>query len=539
VSFDVGAEMRDGTVLRADVYRPAGGERWPTILVRTPYGKSAAETQAMVDPVKAARCGFLVIVQDTRGRFASDGEWDPFRSEFDDGFDSVEWAARLPGSNGNVGMLGESYSGFTQWAAASAGPQALRALAPATTWSDDRRGFYETGGAPELAVQAWWALYTGFDYLSRLGLPAEQEGERAFALIEEMDQLPERAVWALPDPERRLLDRHAIPGSADHAAASITGRYPEADLPSLNIGGWYDNFLQGTIDNFTEMSGRASDTRLLIGPWSHIAWLDPVGDVSFGLFAGRREIPHTAAGDLEEFTREYLRAHLDPDAEGVAPGSPVRYFTMGVNEWRDAETWPPPGVTAQRHFLHADGSLSVERPAVDGVALEFRYDPADPVPTRGGAFLISLGVKTGPVDQAEIEARDDVLVFTSGPLDQPLEVTGRVTAVLHVLSSADSTDWVVRLCDVLPDGRSLNVVEGIVRARDAAALQRIEVDLWSTSHVFRAGHRLRVDVTSSSFPRWDRNLNTGDQGSAEMRVARQTVYMDTERRSYVELSVMA
>ncbi|MBS1843033.1 MAG: CocE/NonD family hydrolase [Actinobacteria bacterium] len=536
VTFDVGAEMRDGTVLRADVYRPAGEGRWPTILVRTPYGKVAAETQAMVDPVTAARAGFLVIIQDTRGRGASDGQWEIGRWESEDGFDSVEWAAAQPGSNGRVGMLGESYSGFTQWSAAAAEPQALKAIVPAMTWSDENDGLYARGGAPELALQAWWALYTGFDHVARLGLPPDEEAKRAFALIEEMDNLPEQAVWDLPDPERQLLERHQIPGAGNRHPASVVGRYPQGDLPSLNIGGWYDNFLQGTIDNFIAMSRHAADTRLLIGPWSHIAWLDPVGDVAFGLFSSRREIPHTEAGDLEEYSREFLRAHLDPDANAETGRKPVRYFTMGVNEWRDAETWPPPGVQSERHYLRADGSLSVECPDTGEASLEYAYDPADPVPTRGGAYLVSLSAKTGPVDQSEIEERGDVLVFTSPRLEEALEVTGRVTAVLHAETSAPSTDWIVRLCDVHPDGRSMNIVEGILRSAHAAGLQRLELDLWSTSHVFLPGHRLRVHVASSSFPRWERNLNTGDQSSVQMQVAHQTILLDAEHRSYLDLA---
>ncbi|MBS1844327.1 MAG: CocE/NonD family hydrolase [Actinobacteria bacterium] len=537
VTFDVPAVMRDGTVLRADVYAPSGDRRWPTILVRTPYGKDTTESLLMVDPVKAARSGFLTIVQDTRGRFSSDGDWVPF-DEVDDGFDSVEWAATLPNSNGRVGMLGESYSGWTQWAAASVRPQALKAIVPAITWSDEDEGLYRRGGASELGLLAGWGLLTGFDHFSRLDLTEEEEISRSLALIDEIDNLEERGVWGLPDAEKGVLERHGVPGALGRHRASIVGRFPESDLPSLNIGGWYDNFVQATIDCFTEMSKHAPDTRLLIGPWSHIALMDPIGDVSFGLLSARRDVPHTEAGDLEEYSREFLRSHLDPDFEGLAPGRPVRYFTMGVNEWRDADTWPPPGAESRSWFLRADGELSEECPAGSEESLAFEYDPNDPVPTKGGAFGVSLSAKTGSVDQTEIESRDDVLVFSSGPLEEPLEITGRVKAVLQASSSAPSTDWIVRLCDVHPDGRSLNIVEGIVRDASATESRAHEIDLWSTSHVFQPGHRLRVHVTSSSFPRWDRNLNTGDQSSPEMAIARQSVLLGADEPSYIQLPVM-
>jgi putative CocE/NonD family hydrolase len=213
---------------------------------------------------------------------------------------------------------------------------------------------------------------------------------------------------------------------------------------------------------------------------------------------------------------------------------------MGRNAWSDEASWPPGGVATRRHYLRADGSLTVDAPNADEPATEFVYDPADPVPALGGQTVMRPFFASGPVDQRPIESRRDVCVFTSEPLAEELEVTGRVRIVMHAESSAPSTDWVARLCDVHPDGRSFNLCDGIVRvARDAEGIARHEIDLWSTANVFLPGHRLRVHVTSSSFPRWDRNLNTGDQRAAKYQRAHQRIQHDREHSSYIELPVRA
>jgi hypothetical protein len=258
------------------------------------------------------------------------------------------------------------------------------------------------------------------------------------------------------------------------------------------------------------------------------------------LRASRFGVPVHEFGDIGDLQLAWFRHHLAADPVVDYPAAPVRLFTMGRNRWRDETCWPPVDTIAQRHFLHADGSLSTERPNSDEGQSEFIYDPIDPVPTVGGATVMSPAFPAGPKDQASIEMRRDVCVFTSEPLLGDLEVTGRVRVTLHVESSAPSTDWVARLCDVHPDGRSLNLCDGIVRVADHAdVLAKREIDLWSTSNVFLAGHRLRVHVTSSSFPRWDRNLNTGNQRASRHEVARQRIYHDAQRPSYVELPVRA
>jgi hypothetical protein len=259
--------------------------------------------------------------------------------------------------------------------------------------------------------------------------------------------------------------------------------------------------------------------------------------------AGRDGVPYEPDTSWSELQLAWFRRRLAPEADGAdrdgAIGAPVRIFIMGRNAWRDETAWPPPRAVEERWFLGPGGALAPAPPADGAAPSTFAYDPVDPVPTVGGHGVMSVAQPSGPCDQRAVEARADVLVFTSAPLLQELEVTGRVRVILHAESSAPSTDWVARLCDVDPDGRSFNLCDGIARvAEDAARLRRIEIDLWSTSNVFLRGHRIRVHVASSSFPRWDRNRNTGDQHTLRWAVARQRVHHDGERRSWIELPVI-
>jgi uncharacterized protein len=549
IEFDVPATMRDGVTLRANVYRPAGKGPWPTLLTRLPYCKDAVETITILDPVQAARKGFMVVIQDTRGRFASEGEWDPLRFEREDGYDSVEWAASLPGSNGRVGMYGESYFGNTQWAAAAERPPSLAAISPALTWSEPMDGLFARGGAVELGLAVFWTLLMGFDILDRMPISDEERARRVETLISDCDGLPERGYWDLPVEENAALERHGFPelGSLrvldDPSVAGccrVSDNYRRVGVPTLHTGGWHDIFLQGTLDNYTAMAALGREARLVVGPWSHMGFLDPIGEQVFGLRGTRIGVPMDEYGDSSELQLAWLRGHLEPGAEVKLPEKPVRLFVMGRNEWRDEDSWPLERATTRRHYLRAGGALTTDSPGADEAPTEFTYDPADPVPTLGGHTVMAPAYPAGPFDQSRVEARADVCVFTSEVLEKDLEVTGRVRVVLHAQSSAPATDWVARLCDVHPDGRSFNLCDGILRlAEGADGPGRYEIDLWSTCNVFLAGHRIRVHITSSSFPRWDRNLNTGDQRSARHQVARQRISHDSEHASYVELPVIA
>jgi putative CocE/NonD family hydrolase len=289
------------------------------------------------------------------------------------------------------------------------------------------------------------------------------------------------------------------------------------------------------------MTALGRDSRVLIGPWSHANFSDTVGGLSFGLRARKDGGPAGAPDDVDALQLEWFRRHLTPGADSspVTPPAPVRIFVMGANRWREESAWPPARASGLRWYLRPAGELTTAAPQAREPVTEFTYDPADPVPTAGGQTLIPPHLTAGPVDQADTEARPDVLVFTSEPLSDDLEVTGRVRVVLHARSSAPSTDWVARLCDVHPDGRSFGLCDGILRVPVGAdELQRHELDLWSTSNLFRRGHRLRVHVTSSSFPRWDRNLNTGDQRRADHVPARQRVHHDAAHPSWLQLQVI-
>jgi putative CocE/NonD family hydrolase len=546
VEFDVSARMRDGVTLRANIYRPRGRGPWPLLLMRTPYGKDLpGTTWCGVDPVQAAGRGFIVVIQDTRGRFASDGVWDPFRFERLDGYDTVEWAARLPAANGRVAMYGGSYCGNTQWLTAIERAPSLAAISPLMTWSDPLDGLLARGGAVELGLAVPWSLENGLDHVKRLYARDTDMQPRVDGLIEEWDGLGDDGYWELPVHGLAVLRRHGVPDlgtirALDDPAvidwSRVAGAHQRVVVPTLHIGGWYDVFAQGTLDNHVAMAALGREARLIVGPWTHDTFRDPIGEKLFGMRASRDGLPIHPHGDVIDLQLAWLRRHLVPDTDVELPDAQVRIFVMGRNEWRDESSWPLQRAVSRRWFLRSGGSLTTARPDPDEPTTRFAYDPADPAPTIGGHTVMWPGYPAGPRDQAALEARDDVCVFTSEPLQRDMEVTGRVRVVLCAESSAPSTDWVARLCDVHPDGRSYNLCDGIVRIAQGSNMRRsIEVDLWSTSNVFLAGHRLRVHVTSSSFPRWDRNLNTGRQGEARHEVARQRVHHCRDDPSYIEL----
>ncbi|MGD6741911.1 CocE/NonD family hydrolase [Streptomyces sp. BH106] len=551
VEENVPATMRDGTVLRADVYRPTAGGPHPVLLSRLPYGKSVPALVGILEPIALARSGFIVVIQDTRGRFASDGEvWEPWTYEPDDGYDTVRWAAQLPGSNGRVGMIGGSYLGNTQWTAALTKPPELMAIAPEVTWSDPHDGLWARGGAIEFGLQVFWSLMQGADTLTRRHAedPATI-GQALGALIHDMDQTVPATYWELPAGRHPAFRRHqihdlgfehALRDPAWSANCRVAGRHAEVELPSLNLGGWYDVFGQGTLDNFVESRAAGRPAHLIMGPWTHSNRTGQIGDVNFGLASSQDLLGQR--GSFTDLKAAWFKQWLTPDETPETPElPPVLLFVMGKNEWREEQEWPLSRAVDTDLFLRADSALSFDTPAPSEGSDTYVYDPADPVPTMGGPLVMTPEFRPGPLDQAPVEERADVLVHTSEPLAEDLEVTGRIRAMIHAATDAPCTDWVVRLCDVDPDGVSINVTDGIVRAQTTPGqFAEHAVDLWSTSYVFRAGHRLRVHVTSSSFPRWDRNLNTGEpvDVGTEFRPARQEIAHDADRPSRLILPVV-
>jgi putative CocE/NonD family hydrolase len=550
VELDVPAAMRDGTVLRANLYRPAGEGRWPVLLNRTPYGKDLPAASNALDPVQAARRGYVVVIQDTRGRFRSDGDWEPFRHEADDGFDTIAWAAELACSTGAVGTFGASYHGFTQWSAAVTQPPALKAMAPFITWAEPFNGLLWRGGALELGTIANWNLLQAFDTRVRALRGDRPALGRAFQeLAAEVDRLGHSGYAELPlseyPPHRRQgLDAvpRAVREQLDQAASDhlrIRGKHGRVRIPALNAGGWYDIFLQDTIESFCALREEGTPTRLVIGPWAHVVYSNPVGELNFGFGAQRSLI--NLEMDFGAVQLRWFDRWLKGVENGVTHEPPIRIFVMGANKWRYEQEWPPARARATNLFLRQGGLLTrggPERDAPDA----FDYDPADPVPTLGGAHLMAPEFRPGPWDQRVLEARPDVLTYTTEPLSTDTEVTGPVRLHLWAMSSAPSTDFVGRLCDVHPDGRSINLTDGIVRVAGGASGEprEHEIDLWSTSNLFKAGHRIRVQVTSSNFPRWDRNPNTGHPvgADAELAVAHQTILHDREHQSRLVLPLM-
>ena len=567
---DVPVPMRDGTVLRADVWIPDRGDPVPVLLERLPYDKSVSvvtTVEAGIDPLRAVDAGYAVVIQDTRGRYASDGEFAPYVHELRDGADTVQWCAELPFSNGRVGMFGASYFGMTQLLAAAAAPPALQALVPTITGSDFYEGWTYQGGAFQLGFAQLWAfLVLAPDLIARL--PADERHVYEEALSEAL-----RDSWQtygrLPLSDLGGLES-LLPfyrDWLDHdtrdeywTAVAPNDSYAAMCTPALHIGGWYDLFIAGTIENFTGLRQGAATTgaregqRLLVGPWAHGNFSDTIGERSFGVHSAKNALDSTAL--QLAFFDEHLR-------ELPGEGPRVRYFQMGANTWVEDEEWPPAGSRAELWFLHSrgkansaagDGVLSREPCAGDEPADSYVYDPSDPVPTVGGATFLPgplVSHNAGAKEQANVERRLDVLVYTSPPLDRELDVTGPVMATLSIATSAPATDFTAKLVDVHPDGKAYVVCDGILslRARGNAGAggpsapreEQVVIQLGPTAMRFGTGHRLRLDVSSSNFPRFARSPNSvvpaTEARASDFRRARQRVFHDASRVSFLELVV--
>ncbi|MET7652802.1 CocE/NonD family hydrolase [Streptomyces sp. NPDC005486] len=442
--------------------------------------------------------------------------------------------------------------GNTQWMAALSKPPELKAIAPLITWSDPDDGLFSRGGAIELGITVPWLLMQGADTLMRRhrsdldGLVSGITG-----LVRDLDGLASGGYAELPAGRFPAFVRHDLPEVGYERSrrepewarsCTVAGRHDEVDLPTFQLGGWYDIFSQGTLDNFTAMRRAGRSATLIMGPWTHTNWRNVVGDVNFGF--GAHSDYMGMRGRVHDMQFDWFHRTLGEGDEGaVEPDTDtVLLFVMGINQWREETQWPLSRAVDTDFHLRADGRLTQDPPSTAEQPEVFTYGPMDPAPTTGGALLMTDEFRPGPLDRTAVEAREDVLVFTTEPLAEDLEVTGRVRAVLFAATDGPSTDRVARLCDVDEHGVSLNVADGIVRVRAAAPGEAAEhvVDLWSTSIVFRAGHRIRVKVPSSNFPRWDRNLNTGEpeETATTARVAHQQVFPDPARPSRIVLPVV-
>ena len=569
VEYDVEAPMRDGVVLRSTVYRPAGSKAYPVLLNRTPYGRDAGIDAMYFDPLRAARHGYVVVRQDVRGRFTSNGEFQPNHQEATDGFDAVQWAAGLPYSDGTVGMWGRSYHAETQWRAALERPPALRSIVPGVSASHSwTNGGQIRGGVHELGTRYGWVnsniLVDLLVRRHRDDPAALQRAMNRFAADAAaastgglLDTLPLSGLTDTDSPAAPLMEWLRKPVTdPEWQRLNLEGRYAELRVPVFHIGGWYDIFLFNTLGQYqatAELADRsgAQQPHLLIGPWTHLTVAGATGDVDFGPTASGAWI------DLTDQHRRWYDATLKGRVDRL-PEDPVRLFVMGENRWRTYSQYPVPRSRAEQWYLQSDGGLDRRAPAASEPDT-YRYDPKDPVPTIGGSTLLAPSHPSGPYDQRPIEGRPDVLSYTSKPLSGPYTALGPVSVTLYAASSAPDTDFVARLVDVYPDGRAIGVADGIIRAsaRDSYPTPGIvrpvpaspiepdrvyeyRIDLWATGLTFLPGHRIRVDVTSSSHPRWERNLNTGRSAydSADTAVARQLIFHDPDRPSHIALTIV-
>jgi putative CocE/NonD family hydrolase len=574
---DVPATMRDGTILRSNVFTPNEPGNYPVILLRLPYNKDVAQTYVYASPGFYASHCYIVVVQDVRGQYKSDGDFYTFLYEADDGYDTIEWAAALPKSSGKVGMYGFSYPGASQWLPATLRPPHLVAIVPAMTSSDYHDGWTYEGGALDQSFAEDWPMTTiANSHVRRYPDGAAIDAVMNQAVAEEFTKW----YWFLPLKDfpplfpndarvaRYFYDWLKHPDNdAYWQRWSLRPRYGEITVPALHFDGWYDIFIDGALENFNGMRTQGGsklareNQQLVVGPWLHIPWLQEVGQIDFG---------PQAANPVDSLQLRWFDHWLKGVDNGADKDPKVRIFTMGANEWRSADSWPLPGTRYEKLYLHSrgnantsdgDGWLSARAPRGErgegrghgkhreAATDSFTYDPTDPVPSIGGRFQAS--VPGGPYDQRPLLGRPDVLVYTTEPLAKDTDVTGPIAVTLYAASSARDTDFVAKLEDVYPDGTSMLIELGIQRARyresethptliEPGRIYRYDIHVWPTSNLFKAGHRIRLEISSSNFPMWDRNPNTGHTFAqdAELRIADQTIFHDEDHPSSVTLPIV-
>ena len=564
IDRNVPMEMRDGTILRADVYRQNNSEKHPAIFIRTPYNK-LLEYGHFLNLVDAAFAGYTVVVQDVRGRFASDGIWNAGGGisavESRDGYDSVEWIASQKWCDGNVGMQGLSYAGNLLWITAEENPPHLKAISPGICGMG---GSGEVTGVLALGLWSTWIANMALDVADRL----EKQGNdisqmrqmlnRALLNIEEVvNYLPLKDVPHFQFAGVKEMWNFLLNPPRSRVGSPRSFAYEKVTVPCLLSSGWYDFASFGTTQNYLGMREKGASQRaregqhILMGPWIHSRYLtNYAGDLNFG----------PSAGSPGAQTTEHHLAFFDKYLRGMDVRLPVvRYFLMGRNRWQEADGWPLPETQWHRYFLHSgghantsvgDGLLTKHEPGVESPDV-FVYNPHAPVPTTGGRSVPGGMVVSGPIDHSNLEKRGDILCYTTPELGEDIEVTGPLVFHLFAATSARDTDFTATLLDVHPDGRSINVADGVIRARFRKSIFEPElvtpgevieyiIDLGNTGQLFRKGHRIRIDISSSNFPAGDRNMNTGNATGVDAVgiPATQTIYHQQEYASFVDLPVI-
>ncbi len=558
VDHHVAIPMRDGVTLYSDVYRPIKEGRYPVLVCRTPYSTQRAPV-SYEEPLFFASRGFVYVFQDVRGRHESEGKWEPFRNDIEDGYDTIEWAAAQRWSNGKVGMQGHSYSGHVQWRAAMSKPPHLVTIFPIVASTSLYHNWVTLDGAWRLSFNFGWGAdrqesrvmqNTGLH--TAKGVPESQRYEHVLSFLPLVGM-------------QELLGRHAQfytdwihhPDYDDYwKKLNVEEVFDQIGIPVHTHGGWFDIFTQGTQNGFIGMSKHGKtpearrNARIVIGPWEH-GVSQKTGDVDFGPAANLQR---------EVFELPWYDYWLKGIHNGVDTDPLVTIFVLGKNVWRHENEYPLARTQYRNLYFssggHAntgagDGRLSWQAPPANSAPDRYDYDPNHPVPSTGGNNCCGTPTLSGPRDQRPLEKRNDVLSYTSEPMRDELEITGPVKVVLVASSDAPDTDFVGKLIDVYPDGRAISLCEGVLRARYREGLGKpkllepgktyeLPIQLTGTSNVFLPGHRIRVDITSSHFPEFDRNPNTGKPvgRSADARTARQTIYHAGSQVSHSVLPVI-
>lgn len=550
VDRGVPVPMRDGRVLLADVYRPSRPGRYPTLLERTPYGPHSSEAALHAGEFYSSH-GYSVVLQNVAGRFGSEGTFRPFEHDGTDGVDTLRWISRQAWSTGRIASIGGSYSGFTQHSLSGGFNRGLRCQHQRQTPTDVVGHVTYRGGAFELAFCMSWVLENEVIH--------NQSADAAEALAS-LDawllQLPLTPFAPLAGTDSSYDQwRKTRPEDPYWTNQTRLPDFREASTPVFHLGGWYDPFLEGTLQAYEALASRSDhggdpiEQRLLVGPWAHGSdqmAVPRLGDATFGQDSTR---------DPLEMRLPWLDAWMKGQTAALAEIPQVSVFTMGIDQWLAYDAWPPPRSRSEEFFLSPDqsgsasslndGSLSPRTSQGGDQTTSYTYDPSEPVETLGGAIVHHFA--QGPIDQRNVESR--CLTFSTQPISPPLHVAGPVTCRLFVHSTGADTDWVARLTDVYPDGSSLLITEGILRSRFREGLDRphlmrddvyqVLISLTPTAMVFGEGHRIRLTITSSCFPRWNRNLNTGDSNALESTgvVVRNTLFHDPARPSSLMLTV--
>ena len=562
--------MRDGVGLATNVWRPDGGERVPALLLRSPYGKDEVANGFAPNVFALVRAGYAVVMQDVRGTFNSDSSFIPHVHDVNDGEDTIRWLAEQPWCDGSVGMWGASYLGLVQWQAAATGTPALKAIVPTITSADFYSApWYSSGGALSLHTVIMWSVLMAMNAAIRK-LPLGEADPADVAQLAAMMQNLDSVLKETPVADKPLVTKY-LPWLNDvlaHPARdefwtsqSSLDKAEQISTPALSISGWYDLFVTQQLSDHAAMRLRAGSEkardgqRLIVGPWSHSQTVGAHGifpERDFGLSAS------TLAAQLTPAHIAFFDRWLKGREDALDGSAPVRLFVMGIDQWRDEQSWPLHDTRLIDYHLDGAGAantaggngLLMTEPAARDEIDRYLYDPRRPVSTVGGNTLAPF---SGPADQSAVEAREDVLCFSSAVLDRPLEVTGPVLLKLFVSSSAVDTDFTAKLVDVFPDGRAMALSEGILRMRYRESLAEpelmspgevyeITIDVGVTSNVFLPGHRLRLEVSSSNLPRYDRNSNTGGDISrereADMVVAINSVHRGPEYPSRLILPII-